>query len=111
MSVFKNLGMRLKGSILDTLESQLIRLAVQTVIKGLKQIVTTVKEVDASMTQLQIVTRATDASMNTFLRAATDAAKELSSNITEVLDSIETFSRLGYNLSDALGLAEAATVM
>lgn len=75
------------------------------------QIYANVKDLDAAMTQLQIVTGASDAQMEKFLTSSTQLARELGQSISDVMKSIETFSRLGYNLTDASELARYATVL
>lgn len=73
--------------------------------------VTAVKELDAALTQLKIVTGASDAQMGQFLSKSIDLAKELGRSVTDVLSSIETFSRLGYNLNDASVLSKYSSIM
>ena len=84
---------------------------IMTAINTIRKMVQNTKDIDASMTQLRIVTGATDAEMEAFLVKSTSLAKELGQSITNVLGSIETFSRLGYNLADASELAEFANVL
>lgn len=84
---------------------------VMAAVRAIRRMVTSVTELDSALTQLKIVTGATDTEMEQFLMRATGLAKELGRSITEVLSSIETFSRLGYNLEDASNLAEFANVL
>lgn len=84
---------------------------IMTVIQTIRKMVANTRDIDTSLTQLRIVTGATDAEMETFLVKSTQLAKELGQSITNVLSSIETFSRLGYNLGDASQLAEFANVL
>lgn len=67
--------------------------------------------VDDAMTQLKIVTGATGSEMERFFTAAASTASDLGHSVSEVMGSIETFSRLGYKLQDALSLSTAATTM
>lgn len=87
--------------------SQIIMYAVHSI----KQMISTSIELDSAMTQLRIVTGATDTQMTSFLTNATSLAKELGQSITDILGSIETFSRLGYSLEDASTLAEYAGIL
>lgn len=84
---------------------------IQAAIRYGQQMFETVKDIDGAMTQLKIVTGASDSEMRTFLRSATGLAKELGQSITNVLGSIETFSRLGYGLTDATELAKYANIL
>lgn len=79
--------------------------------KAVQEVFTNVKEIDSSMTQLQIVTGANNNQLATFFNESADAANRLGSSVTEVLDSVQVFSRLGYNLEDSLNLSEYATIM
>ena len=84
---------------------------IMTVIQTIRKMVANTRDIDTSLTQLRIVTGATDAEMEAFLVKSTQLAKELGQSITNVLGSIETFSRLGYDLGDASQLAEFANVL
>lgn len=76
-----------------------------------RQVYENTKELDSAMTQLRIVTGATDAQMSQFLDRSTALARELGKSISDVMKSVETFSRLGFNLGDASELAKYATVL
>lgn len=77
----------------------------------LRQIYTNVADIDAGLTQLKIVTQASDAQMEKFLTNSIKLSKELGSSIKDVLSSIETFSRLGYDLEESSVLAKYANIM
>lgn len=77
----------------------------------LHQVYTNVVEIDSAMTQLKIVTGASDYQMTKFLTNATKLAKELGASIKDVLASVETFSRLGYNIEDSTVLAQYANIL
>lgn len=68
-------------------------------------------ELDDAFTQLKIVTGATDSEMEKFSDTAIKLSKSLGQSVADVTKSIETFSRLGYNLPDASALAEYATIL
>jgi len=84
---------------------------IMAIVRAIKQMVTAVVEIDSALTQLKIVTGATDSQMSQFLTKSISLAKELGQSITDVLGSIETFSRLGYNLEDASTLAEYTAIL
>lgn len=87
--------------------SQVIMFAVRSV----RQMITTAKEIDSALTQLRIVTSATDEEMKQFAQTSIDLSKSLGKSVTELIKSIETFSRLGYSLKDASTLAQYATIL
>ena len=80
-------------------------------IRTFKDMARTSIEIESAMKRIQIVTGATNSQMNNFFAEATSRAKELGTSITEIAGSIETFSRLGYQLEDASELAKYATIM
>lgn len=79
--------------------------------QAVREMLTSVKEIDDAMTQLKIVTQATDSQMSAFFKGAANQAKELGASVSDVLASVETFSRLGYNLADALQLSDVSTIL
>ncbi len=76
-----------------------------------KQMVGEAIKVESAMAQIQIVTGASDKQMQSFLQNSIVLAKELGQSITDVASSIETFARLGYNMSDSSFLAKYANIM
>lgn len=97
------LGDKLKFGIAGFLSGKLLMYV--------RDIYNNVVKIDSAMGQLRIVTGATDAEMSRFLSNASSMAKELGSDITYVLNTIETFSRLGYNLADSSTLAKFTSIL
>ena len=113
-SVGKNtqsLGDRVKGLATKFGAWLSISQVVMAAVRAVKKMISTAQEIDAAMTQLKIVTNATDAEMKQFSNTAITLAKNLGKSVTELTKSIETFSRLGYSLKDASELAKYATIM
>ncbi len=84
---------------------------VMSVWRAVKQMISATIELDGALTQLKIVTGATDAEMSRFLTHATSLSKGLGKSISEMVSSIEVFSRLGYGLSDSSTLAKYAAIL
>lgn len=80
-------------------------------VQAIRKMVSASMELNDAFAQLQIVTGATDAQMEKFADTSADLAKKLGQNVSDVAGSIETFSRLGYNLSEASQLTEWATIL
>lgn len=80
-------------------------------IRAVKEMASASIEVESAMNRIQIVTGASDREMSGFFTTASTQARELGKSITDVAGSIETFSRLGYNLKDAAELSKYATIM
>ena len=87
-------------------------LSVNTVIRGLRSAVGSVKELDDSLVELRKVTDISGTALNDF----TDRAFKLGTTIgrtgKEVIDAVSTFRRAGYDLESSLeSLAAASLVM
>lgn len=85
--------------------------AIMYAIRTIKQMVSAAVEIESAMAQIQIVTGASDSQMEAFLTKSIALAKELGQSVTDVASSIETFARLGYNMSDSSNLAKYANIM
>lgn len=86
--------------------SQIIMFAVQTV----KQMVKGIIELDTAMTELKKVTNETDATYNRFLNNAVSRAKQVGASLNDVVTATADFARLGYNISEASDIADAALI-
>lgn len=84
---------------------------IMTAVRTAKQMVSAAVEVESAMAQIKIVTGASDSQMESFLTKSIALAKELGQSVTDVASSIETFARLGYNMSDSSNLAKYANIM
>lgn len=85
--------------------------AIMAGVRGIKMMASASMEVESAMNRIQIVTGASDKEMKSFFNVAAKQAGDLGQSITDVAGSIETFSRLGYNLEDASNLSRYATIM
>ena len=80
------------------------------VVQGMKQVVGEVKEIDASMEELEKVTTSTGVEYERFLGSAKKTAKELSTTVTAVIDSTTGWSRLGYGMKESAELGKWSTI-
>ena len=80
--------------------------SVAALIRQLKQVVTTVSEIDNALGELRVVTNASKREIQEFAQQATEGAKRVGSSVTELIDSAVTFARLGNNTKDSGSLAE-----
>lgn len=78
--------------------------------RTLKQMVSNVKELDAAMTELRKVTDATEAAYDSFFENATERAKSVGATLTDTITASADFARLGYSMSEAAELADAALI-
>lgn len=87
-----------------------VGLLLNQVRNGLRQVYTNVVELDTGMTELKKVTDETDEAYQKFLDNAASRAKTLGSTMSNVVNATASFARLGYSLSEASELADAAVV-
>lgn len=80
----------------------LITRSLTSVIRGIKQMFTNVKELDAALTQITIVTGTSGDELVKFADKAAKAAKAVGASIKDIVSSTETFARLGLSLNDSL---------
>lgn len=79
--------------------------------RAIKQMVQASIELDSALTQLQIVTKASDATMAQFAGTIAESAKRIGSSITDLTNSATVFARLGYSLNESAKLAEYSTML
>lgn len=79
-------------------------------VRTLKQMVANVRELDAAMTELRKVTDATEAAYDAFFEGATERASKVGATLTDTITASADFARLGYSMSEAAELADAALI-
>lgn len=84
---------------------------IMTTIRTMKQMVNEAVNIDTAMTQMQIVTKASSASMRQFGSTAAAVAKQTSSSMTDVINSATVYARLGYSLDESTALAKYTTMI
>lgn len=78
--------------------------------QGLRSMFQQVVAIDTAMTELKKVTDETGATYNQFLTNAGQRAAEIGTTVDGLVTSTADFARLGYNFTDAAGLAEVANI-
>ena len=79
-------------------------------IRGLKEMYSAVKEIDSAMVQLRRITNETATTYDAFLRGASETAKEIGTSVSDYINSVADFARVGYSFEDAQQMAQAANV-
>lgn len=79
-------------------------------IQYIKMMYQNVLLLDSAMTELKKVTDETQAGYDAFMDRAKNTAKEIGAALSDVVTATADFSRLGYSMSEAEGLAKAALV-
>lgn len=77
---------------------------------GVYKIFDAVKQIDSAMISLKKVTDETESSYNRFLTSAAQNAKELGILVSDLIEQTATWSKLGYNLSQASELAKVSAI-
>ena len=85
--------------------------AIMYAVRSVKKMISAAEEIDSALTQLQIVTGATNEEMKKFGNTAVNLAKELGKSVVETTSAIETFSRLGYSLEEATSLSKYSSIL
>ena len=83
---------------------------ISSIWREMKQMVTNVVEIDKAMTNLKKVTDETDTTYAKFLKNANQQAKELHSTVTDLVEQVATWSKLGYSLSESQNLAKTSMI-
>ena len=76
------------------------------VISSIKQLISASIELDDAFTQLQIVTKSTEAAYENFGNTVAEVAKRTAVSMTDITTAATTYARLGYSLEEAAKLAE-----
>ncbi|MBD8989267.1 MAG: phage tail tape measure protein [Clostridiales bacterium] len=88
----------------------LVTRSLMTMVYAFRQMVTNVRELDAAMTELKKVTDETRETYAQFFNEAAARAKGLGATLTDTIKATADFARLGYSISEAAELADAALV-
>lgn len=70
-----------------------------------------IKLVDAGMVELRKVTNETEYAYDKFLTNSAQKAKELGVTISDYIDSVTEFARMGYSFAESQEIAETANIM
>ena len=104
------------GNGLSQLESRFVymfgltNVFMQTV-RQIKQMIKTTVELDSAMTQLRVVTNASEADYANYSKSVASTAKEIGASITDLIDSTTVFARLGYTLNESSNLAKYSSML
>lgn len=100
-----------KGSTLGTLALTAIGRGVMMLRTQIRELIQDSVEIESALAQLQIVTGVGGSQLDQFFGNAAESAKQFGVEVKDMLGSVETFSRLGYDLQEALDFSEAATML
>ena len=78
--------------------------------REVRKMITEVVELDSAMTNLKKVTDETEATYARFLNNASKQAKELHTTMTDLVEQVATWSKLGFSLQDSENLAKVSMI-
>ena len=79
-------------------------------VRGFRQVVNNVIELDTAMTELRKVTDETDATYAQFFDDAITRSEQMGATLVDTISATSDFARLGYDIVDSAALADAAVV-
>lgn len=79
-------------------------------IRSIRQMISTVRELNTAMTAVIRVTQGTDAAYKQFFENAIASAKELKMNLVDLISQSAEWAKRGYNLSEVPTLAKASGI-
>lgn len=104
------------GQSFSALQSRFVQMfgaagVIMFAVKQIKEMVKAATDIDTSMTQLRIVTNASEADYAAYGKTVSRTAKDISASMTDLIDSTTTYARLGYSLSDSGALAKYTAML
>lgn len=84
--------------------------SMMTAYRTIKDMITSVKELDAAMTELKKVTDLSDDTYTKYISKAAKMSQSVGASLTDAVTSTADFARLGYDLDDAKDLAQSALI-
>ena len=111
-----NAAMKDKSAGLNALESRFVYMlslsnVILQAVRQIKQMVKTTIELDSAMTQLRVVTNASEADYSRYGAAVANTAQEIGASMTDLIDSATVFARLGYSLDESSFLAKYTAML
>ena len=102
----RSFGDSLKASLQQMAGLVTVASMMHTAIRLFKDLAREVTNVDTAMTQLKIVTNATESEYKAFYQTSVQTAKDIGANVSDLINSSTTYARLGYSLDESGVLAK-----
>ena len=99
------------GNLFGMLSRRISMTAFMAATRAIREMISAVRELDASLTQMQIVTGGTDDDIERFSMNIAQTAKTIGSSITDLVDSATVFARLGYTEDESSTLAKFTSML
>lgn len=88
-----------------------LALSYQTLERAMTEVISTAKELDAAMTDIQIVTQMSDSEAKTLMESYSNIAKELGTTTLAVAESSSEWLRQGETVENTANLVKASTTL
>lgn len=102
----ETLGHALQRAFSEKFKYLIASMGIMYLRRSIRDLINNVKELDAAMTQIEIVTGESSAALERFGKRVAKTAKEVGASVTDIIKSTETYARLGYTLDESLNLAD-----
>ena len=106
-NIFGKLAEGVKSFFAAFTVARVINMAIQQI----RKMISVVKELDDSLTQLQIVTRSSDEEMARYASSVGSTASRIGANTKDLIDATTTYARLGYSMQESGTLAQFTTML
>lgn len=106
----QTLGQQIEDIFKNKLGYGIIATAALYARSTMRELVSTVIELDTKLTELQIVSGESGQTMVKYMDDAAEGAKRVAASITDIIDATTVFRRLGFELQDSLNFAELTTM-
>ena len=107
----ETLGQKLSRLFKEHFQTAIAMAGVAMVKQGLREVYDNVLELDTAVTELKKVSKMTGDEMNEYLDRTATNARELGSNISDLVSSTADWKRLGYTDKDSEELARVSALM
>ena len=109
-STASTFGAEIKNAVQQMLGLYSVASVIGKMVSGLKTVVGHVKEINSAMIELRKVTDLNESDYDKFLKSAGSKSKQIGTTMTNLINSTASFSRLGFEFTDAKTLAESANI-
>lgn len=106
----ETLGQKIRRVFGEKLGYGIMATAAMMARRALRQIYQEVVEVDSALTQLSIVSGKSTSVLRDNLQSVANSAREANTSIKDMLSSMETYARLGFNLEDSESMAKVTNM-
>lgn len=95
------------GNLIDKFSSWFtVSQVIMYTIRSIREMISVSVELNSALTQMQVVTKASNSEMKAFSDSAAKTSKKVGSSITDFVSSATAYARLGQSMTDSVWMAE-----